>query len=97
LKDIAAVRVGDTIAHTPLAAETKMLEGYKEVRPMVYAGIFPKEGNEYERLRDAIMKLQLSDAALDLRAGAFDCARVWVSLWHVGNASLGNRTRALAS
>jgi GTP-binding protein LepA len=64
LKDIAAVRVGDTIAHTPLAAETKMLEGYKEVRPMVYAGIFPKEGNEYERLRDAIMKLQLSDAAL---------------------------------
>ena len=66
LKDIEAVRVGDTVV---LKAENEnqsiqALSGYKEVRPMVYAGIFPSEGNEYERLRDAIMRLKLSDAAL---------------------------------
>ena len=64
LKDISAVRVGDTIARAVTASETEPLPGYKEVHPMVYAGVFPKEGNEYEHLRDAIMKLKLSDAAL---------------------------------
>ncbi len=63
-KDIIAVRVGDTVALASHVAETKALPGYKVVKPMVYAGIFPKEGNEYSRLRDAIEKLQLSDAAL---------------------------------
>lgn len=62
LKDISAVRVGDTIttAGAPLVA----LPGYKEVHPMVYAGLFPMDGSEYEKLRDAILKLKLSDAAL---------------------------------
>ncbi|MDD2785512.1 MAG: translation elongation factor 4 [Patescibacteria group bacterium] len=72
LKDIEAVRVGDTVAkgQTTIAGQQSVLEeveplqGYREVRPMVYAGIFPNEGNEYERLRDALMKLKLSDAAL---------------------------------
>lgn len=64
LKEIAAVRVGDTIAALSTAAQTEALPGYKEARPMVYAGIFPEEGNEYEKLRDAILKLKLNDAAL---------------------------------
>lgn len=64
LKDISIVRVGDTVVRASTAAETEAMPGYKEVHPMVYAGVFPKEGNEYERLRDAIMKLKLSDAAL---------------------------------
>lgn len=80
LKDITAVRVGDTVAlgmprdtagmtREALDASRTMLDveplqGYREVRPMVYAGIFPSEGNEYEHLRDALMKLKLSDAAL---------------------------------
>jgi len=67
LKDIAAVRVGDTIALSHDVASgnaPQPLAGYKEVKPMVYAGIFPREGNEYEKLRDAILKLRLSDAAL---------------------------------
>ena len=63
LKDISAVRVGDTVLSAGAEAVIP-LDGYKEVKPMVYAGIFPNEGNEYERLRDAIQKLQLSDAAL---------------------------------
>jgi len=64
LKDIGAVRVGDTIVSGEKAAETESLPGYKEVRPMVYAGVFPEEGNEYEKLRDAILKLKLSDSSL---------------------------------
>ncbi|MBI4139069.1 elongation factor 4 [Candidatus Uhrbacteria bacterium] len=64
LKDISAVRVGDTVASRDTAAATDPLPGYKDVKPMVYAGIFPREGNEYSKLRDAILKLRLSDAAL---------------------------------
>lgn len=62
LKEIEYVRVGDTIT-TPNSG-VEALPGYKEVHPMVYAGIFPEEGNEYERLRDAMLKLKLNDAAL---------------------------------
>ena len=62
LKEIEYVRVGDTITTPNSGAEA--LPGYKEVHPMVYAGIFPEEGNEYERLRDAMLKLKLNDAAL---------------------------------
>ncbi|MFZ6015968.1 MAG: translation elongation factor 4 [Patescibacteria group bacterium] len=67
LKDIEAVRVGDTIITSKVESQTSnvaALKGYREVRPMVYAGIFPAEGNEYEHLRDALLKLKLSDAAL---------------------------------
>ena len=60
LKDISAVRVGDTVG----AIHGLPLPGYKEVRPMVYAGLFPTDGGEYEKLRDAILKLKLNDAAL---------------------------------
>jgi len=61
LKDISTVRVGDTVASD---ASVEPLPGYKEVYPMVYAGVFPQDGAEYERLRDAILKLKLNDAAL---------------------------------
>lgn len=62
LKDISAVRVGDTIS--AVGDRLAALPGYKEVHPMVYAGLFPMDGSEYEKLRDAILKLKLSDAAL---------------------------------
>lgn len=62
IKDINACRVGDTMSTQKSAA--KPLDGYKEVQPMVFAGFFPKEGNEYGALRDAMEKLKLNDAAL---------------------------------
>lgn len=62
LKDIEYCRVGDTIAKTK--GNVSRLPGYKEVKPMVFAGLFCKEGNEYPRLREAIEKLKLNDAAL---------------------------------
>ena len=45
-------------------SKAEPLTGYQEVKPMVFAGIFPKEGNEYQELREAIEKLKLNDAAL---------------------------------
>ncbi len=63
LKELGEVRVGDTITlHKNQAA--KQLPGYKEVKPMVFAGIFPQEGDDYNALRDAMDKLKLNDSAL---------------------------------
>ncbi len=63
IKDIADIRVGDTItlADNPAA---EPLPGYKPVLPMVYCGIYPADGADYESLRDALEKLRLNDAAL---------------------------------
>ncbi len=67
LKEVRDCRVGDTIASLKAFEENKNIQplpGYKEVKPMVYAGIFPKEGDKYQELRDAIDKLKLNDSAL---------------------------------
>ncbi|MBP9748951.1 translation elongation factor 4 [Patescibacteria group bacterium] len=61
-KDIENVRVGDTVVRP--GSESLALPGYTEVKPMVFAGIFPKEGSNFERLRSAMFKLKLNDAAL---------------------------------
>jgi GTP-binding protein LepA len=63
-KDVRECRVGDTITLTKGYEQVKALKGYAEVKPMVFAGIFPKEGNEFESLRDGIEKLKLNDSAL---------------------------------
>jgi len=63
-KDVSECRVGDTVILQKTAESIEPLKGYNEIKPMVFAGIFPKEGNEYESLRDAIEKLKLNDAAL---------------------------------
>ncbi len=63
LKDVRHVRVGDTIAS---ASECGMLPGYKQVQPMVFAGLYPSEADAYPDLRDALEKLSLNDAALSI-------------------------------
>ncbi|PWB38944.1 MAG: elongation factor 4 [Parcubacteria group bacterium] len=62
VKDLEKAKVGDTVVS--LQSSTPAWPGYKEIKPMVYAGIFPKEGDDYNRLRDAVLKLKLSDASL---------------------------------
>src|SRR5205809_6329470 len=63
LKDVSRLRVGDTItSETRPAAEP--LPGYKDVKPMVFAGLFPTDSDEYPNLRDALERLKLNDAAL---------------------------------
>ncbi|MDD3711724.1 MAG: translation elongation factor 4 [Patescibacteria group bacterium] len=62
-KEVGECRVGDTI--TLLSSPNiKALDGYKEVKPMVFAGIFPREGSDLEDLREAMDKLKLNDSAL---------------------------------
>lgn len=63
LKTIREVRVGDTITYREGGAE-EPLPGYQKVKPMVFAGIYPVDGEDYPLLRDALDKLQLNDAAL---------------------------------
>jgi len=62
LKDISKCRVGDTISLNGL--DDKALSGYQEPQPMVFAGIYPKDGSHQERLRKALDKLKLNDASL---------------------------------
>jgi len=65
LKDIESCRVGDTLTVTDYAKRgVKRLAGYKEIMPMVFAGIFPREGDEFVKLREAMLKLKLNDASL---------------------------------
>jgi GTP-binding protein LepA len=63
VKDVAKLRVGDTLTSQENPA-TEPLEGYREVRPMVFCGLFPIDTDRYEDLRDALDKLALNDAAL---------------------------------
>src|SRR5436305_5849399 len=63
LKDVSELRVGDTLTSEKRAAAGP-LPGYKDVKPMVFAGLFPTESDDYPELRDALEKLKLNDAAL---------------------------------
>jgi GTP-binding protein LepA len=62
LKEVGDTRVGDTITAVEHPADVP-LPGYKEVKPMVFCGLYPAEDNSYEDLRDALGKLQLNDSA----------------------------------
>jgi GTP-binding protein LepA len=63
LKDVSRLRVGDTLTSERTAA-AEPLPGYKDVKPMVFAGLFPTDSDDYPDLRDALEKLKLNDAAL---------------------------------
>lgn len=63
LKSVNECRVGDTFTIAANPAEAP-LPGYQQAKPMVFAGVYPVEGEDYEDLRDALAKLQLNDAAL---------------------------------
>src|SRR4029079_10859019 len=63
LKDVSRLRVGDTLT-TRRGGARAPLPGYKEVKPMVFAGLFPTDSDDYPELRDALEKLKLNDAAL---------------------------------
>ena len=63
LKDVSSLRVGDTLT-TRKAGAASPLPGYKDVKPMVFAGLFPTDSDEYPELRDALEQLKLNDAAL---------------------------------
>jgi GTP-binding protein LepA len=63
LKTVAESRVGDTLTHKENPA-LEVLPGYRRVKPMVFAGVYPVEGEDYDDLKEAFEKLQLNDASL---------------------------------
>jgi GTP-binding protein LepA len=63
LKDVSELRVGDTLTADKHGA-ARPLPGYKDVKPMVFAGLFPTDSDDYPELRDALERLKLNDAAL---------------------------------
>jgi GTP-binding protein LepA len=63
LKEVSRLRVGDTLTAVARPA-VRALPGYKDVKPMVFAGLFPTDSDDYPDLRDALEKLKLNDAAL---------------------------------
>lgn len=63
IKDLGQAKVGDTITHINHPAEAP-LPGFKEIKPQVFAGLYPVESNQYDALRTALEKLQLNDASL---------------------------------
>ena len=63
IKTSKEVRVGDTITHVDIPCE-KPIEGFEAVKPMVFAGVYPVDTDDYEELRASIEKLQLNDASL---------------------------------
>ena len=63
LKDVADCRVGDTITYLDAPA-TDPLPGYRQAKPMVFAGLYPTDSDQYQELREALAKLSLNDASL---------------------------------
>ena len=63
IKDAKEVKVGDTITHVGNNS-TEVIKGFEDVKPMVFAGIYPVDSSDYEELRNSLEKLQLNDASL---------------------------------
>ena len=63
IKNATEVKVGDTVTHVSKPCE-KAIDGFQEVKPMVFAGVYPIDPSEYENLRASLEKLQLNDASL---------------------------------
>ena len=63
VKDISKVKVGDTITHKSNPA-VKPLPGYREIKPMVFSGMYPVDSEDFENLRDSLEKMKLNDSAL---------------------------------
>ena len=68
IKELKAAKVGETVTHSPgqqgRVPASEPLPGFKEVKPQVFAGLYPVEASEYDQLRESLEKLQLNDASL---------------------------------
>lgn len=67
IKNVSEIKVGDTITHAENPAQ-EMLAGYKEVKPMVFCGVYPLDSSDHEKLKASIGKLQLNDASFTFQS-----------------------------
>ncbi len=63
IKTVRDIKIGDTIVHADKKEQTPALQGYKEIKPMVFCGVFPVVADEYEILKEALEKLALNDSS----------------------------------
>ena len=71
MKSVEDTKIGDTVT-TVVNPATEALPGFKEVKPMVFAGFFPTDSAKYEELRDALSKLHLNDASFQFEPDTSD-------------------------
>ncbi len=90
-KHVKDCRVGDTVTVPSALGHVEALAGYKPAKPMVFAGIYPVEGNDYPLLRDALDRLNLNDASLFYEPETSNALGLWLSLWISGPAAYGDR------
>ena len=89
IKELTSAKVGDTVTLADKPAG-EALPGFKEVKPQVFAGLYPVESNQFEALRDALEKLQLNDASLQYEPENSTGAGLWFSLRFFGPAAHGD-------
>ena len=94
LKDVSALRVGDTLTTRRGAQPGEALPGYKDVKPMVFAGLFPSDSDDYPELRDALERLKLNDAALFYEPETSKALGFGFRCGFLGPAPHGDRPRA---
>ena len=93
IKTVSDAKIGDTITEAA-GPRIEPFPGFKEMKPMVFAGLYPVEGSEYPQLRDALEKLRLNDASFSLRAGNLAGARIRLPLRVPRPAPHGDRSGA---
>ena len=91
IKELKDARVGDTVTSAQNPAD-EAVPGFKEVKPQVFAGLYPVESNQYDALRDALTKLQLNDAALRRSASASAPASSASCTWTSSRSALNANT-----
>ena len=94
IKEIHAAKVGDTVTLAHDARRRRALPGFKDVKPQVFAGLYPVESNQYEALRDALDKAQAQRRVASLRARSLAGAGLRLSLRVPGPPAHGHRAGA---
>jgi GTP-binding protein LepA len=96
IREVADAKVGDTITLANDPAK-EPVPGFKEVRPMVFSGIYPLDTADYEKLKTSLAKLAINDSSLTYTAESSTASRFWFPLWIPRTASHGNRSRTSTS
>ena len=93
IKTLAEVKIGDTVTDAVHPA-SEALPGFEEVKPMVFAGLYPVDAEDYEDMKVALEKLKLNDSSFVLRAGDERGARLRVPVWLPGLSPCRDRSGA---